>query len=91
MSTCRAHGHLANFQPVVGTARDIKFLDHHGIEVMGERDELVVIADAIEVLASALPEYEIGDILVSEDDGISYELGRTVKDDGYFKLIEVTF
>jgi hypothetical protein len=91
VSTFRAHSHPANYQPKDGVARDIRFLDHHGIEMMGENDEFVVPSDAVEVMVTSLPEYEVGDKLVSADDGITYELGRTVKDDGYFKLIEVTF
>ena len=91
MSMFRAHGHPATFQPLVGSdVEGIKFIDHHGIEVMGERDEIVVVSDAVEVMVSTFPDYEIGDQLLSGDDSVVYELGRVVKDDGYFRLIEVT-
>ena len=85
LSIFRHHGHSGSYQN-----RLIKFTDHHDVEVVGESDEVVESVDAVKVLKSELPSHEVGEILLSLDDNISYELSREIGDDGYVRMIQVT-
>lgn len=60
------------------------------VEFFSEHDTAPYLGKVVQVSRTFIDDFSPGDALTDLDSGKTYKLGRTLKDDGYVRHIEVT-
>ena len=73
-----------------GQLESVRAMIHRDIEVIDPSSGVSTYMDAVEVLRAYLPTHAHGLSLTVVATGQVFKLQKTLKDDGYLKLIQVT-
>lgn len=71
-------------------ADPVRAIIHRSIEMIDPESGMSSYSDAVELLRSDLPTHSHGTSLTVVATSEVFKLQKTIKDDGYMKLIEVT-